>query len=191
MPTNIHTRHTGNLPDPTPQLLIARGHNKTSPLRHHHHQTIIGITPLTIAGNLFKARILRHTQGHFVFRSEFFEFSHDAVYDAGDAFGEDTVHHGSYDFHFVRNGKVDEVRVDEDVVGRSELIVVLEEEGGDGLVDVSGFDVGGFFGGLLFLYLLFGFGACVFRADYLFGHSEFAGLFGFPHKVPVSTRLIL
>ena len=67
----------------------------------------------------------------------------------------------------------------------------MEEEGGDGLVDVSGLDVDGFFGGVLFLYLLFGFDACVFRTDYLFGHSEFVGLFGFPHNVPVSTRLIL
>ena len=112
MTTNIHAGHTGNLPDPTPQLLITGRHNKTPPLRHHLHQTIIGITPLAIAGNAFKTRILRHTQGHFVFGAEFFEFSHDTVGDAGNAFGKETIHHGPHDFHFVPDGKVNEVGVD-------------------------------------------------------------------------------
>jgi len=52
-----------------------------------------------------------------VLGAEFFELAHDAVGDAWDAFGEEAVHHGAYHVHFVFDGEVDEVGVDEDVVG--------------------------------------------------------------------------
>ncbi len=67
----------------------------------------------------------------------------------------------------------------------AELGVVLEEEGGDGLVYVSGFlgrvfVVVGFFFFLLFL-LGVGFDACVFGANYFFRHGEFACFLRFSH----------
>ena len=40
----------------------------------------------------------------------------------------ETVHHAGDDVDLVLDGEVDEVGVDEDVVGRAELHVVLEEQ---------------------------------------------------------------
>lgn len=181
MTTNIHTRHTRNLPYPPPQLLITRRHNKTPPLRHLIHQTIICITSLAPTGNTFESRILRHLQCHLVFGTEFFQFSHDAVGDARDAFGEEAVHHRPNDVHFVSDGEVDEVGIDQDVVGGAQLGVVLEEEGGDGLVDVSGLFLLGQLFLLGLLFFLVGFDAGVFWGDYFFGYCELARLFCFTH----------
>jgi hypothetical protein len=181
MTTNIHARHSRNLPNPSPQLFITSRNNKTSPPRHHLHQTVISITPLAIAGDTFKPRVLGHPQSHFVFGAKFFEFSHNTVGNAGDAFGKKTIHHRSNDFHLISNGKVDKVGVNQDVVRRAKLSVVLEEEGRDGLVYVAGFLFGFFFGEFLLLLLLVGFDAGVFGTDDLFGYGEFTCLFGFSH----------
>eukprot|EP00578_Thalassiosira_sp_NH16_P001048 CAMPEP_0181138512 /NCGR_PEP_ID=MMETSP1071-20121207/34288_1 /TAXON_ID=35127 /ORGANISM="Thalassiosira sp., Strain NH16" /LENGTH=163 /DNA_ID=CAMNT_0023225357 /DNA_START=626 /DNA_END=1114 /DNA_ORIENTATION=+ len=138
MTANIHARHARNLPYPSPQLLIARRHDEAPPLRHHIHEAVVGITPLATARDALEPRILRHAQCHLVLRPEPLELPHDAVGDARYALREEAVHHGPYDVHLVPDGKVDEVGIHEDVVGRSELGVVLEEEGGYGLVDVAG-----------------------------------------------------
>jgi hypothetical protein len=55
---------------------------------------------------------LGHTKSHTVLGTEFFEFTHNTVGDAWDAFGQKAVHHGSNDFHFVADGKVDKVGID-------------------------------------------------------------------------------
>lgn len=44
-------------------------------------------------------------------------------------FGIETVHHPLYNIQFVLNGEVDEVGVNKDMVGGTQLHVVLEEQG--------------------------------------------------------------
>jgi len=63
------------------------------------------------------------------------------------------------------------------VVGGTELGVVLEEEGGDGLVDVAGFFGLGELDLFLFRFELVGFDAGVFGGDYFFGDCEFTRFF--------------
>ena len=58
---------------------------------------------------------------------QFLEFGHDTVCDAGDTFSDLTIHHSSYRVDFILDGEVEEVGVDEDVEGRTEVGVVVEE----------------------------------------------------------------
>lgn len=44
-------------------------------------------------------------------------------------FGIETVHHPLYNIQLVLNGEVDEVSVNKDMVGGTQLHVVLEEQG--------------------------------------------------------------
>ena len=48
-------------------------------------------------------------------------------------FSIETVHHSLHDIYFVLDGEVDEVGIDEDVVGWTEIGVVLEEQRRRGL----------------------------------------------------------
>lgn len=91
----VHTRNTRNLPNPPPQFLITRRHNKTPPLFRHLRDAVVGVTTLATARDPFKAGILGQPERNLVFAAQFFQLSHDAVRDAGDAFGQQTVHHGA------------------------------------------------------------------------------------------------
>ena len=76
-------------------------------------------------------------QGHSKFRPQLLKFCHHAVGDVGRTLCIDTVHHALDDVQLVLDGKVDEVRVDEHVIGRTELRVVLEVERGGWLGTVK------------------------------------------------------
>lgn len=86
--------------------------------------------------------VSRDAQCDPVFRAELFQLRHDAIGDDGDTFGVEAVHHCLEQLELVLDGVGEEVRVDEDGVGRDEGGVVLEEEGrGDlGAMETSGSD---------------------------------------------------
>ncbi len=60
--------------------------------------------------------------------AEFFQLRDHAVCDTGNALCQQAVHHRLEDVHFILNRVVDEVGVNENLVGRAELHVVGEEE---------------------------------------------------------------
>ena len=96
IPTDVHAGNTGYFPNPSPQFLVARRDNETLPLLGHVRQTVVGVSLLlTVARDSLKARVLGQPQCNLVFPTQFFEFGHDAVRDAGDALGQQAVHHGS------------------------------------------------------------------------------------------------
>ena len=89
IPTYVHARHTGYLPNPSTQFLIARCNDETSPLLCHARQTVIGIPLLfAIARNSLEAWVLCQSQCNLVFSTQFFEFCHDTVRNAGYTFGQ-------------------------------------------------------------------------------------------------------
>jgi len=111
---NVHCRNTSNLSDPGPQFFITSGNDETSVRLGHLHKTIIGITSLTAAGYSFKSRIFGQLKSDFILGPEFFKFSHDTIRDAGYTLSQKTVHHGPHHIHFIPNGKVDKVGIDQD-----------------------------------------------------------------------------
>jgi len=125
--TYIHTRHTRNLSNTTPQLFITSGNNETPPLFDHVHQAVVSIAPLAITWNSLKSWILSQSQSHLVLRAEFLQLAHHAICDARDALGQEAIHHTSNDVHFIPNRKVYEICVHQNVVRRAKLCVVLKK----------------------------------------------------------------
>jgi hypothetical protein len=124
---------------------------------------------------------------HLVLGPELLELAHDAVGYARRALRQEAVHHRPHDVHLVPYREVDEVCIDQDVVGRPELRVVLEEEGAHGLVDVAGLTTPPprrslrrrqFFGGQ---FLLVGLDTRVLGGYDLLRHGEFARLLRLAH----------
>jgi len=183
----------------------------------HFHKTVIGIASLALTRNALKPRVLGQTERNLVLATEFFKFSHDAVGNAGCAFGKQAVHHGSnhvqlfsaittrgrallvsgsFAHSFVRsfvrssnvavstnapNGKIDEVGIDQDMVWRAQLSVVLEKERTIGLFHMPRLRLFLLF--LLFLLRLLHIGAnaIILVAHHLLRHGEFTSCLGFSH----------
>lgn len=135
---NVHGRHTRNFTNSASQLLITRGNNETSPLLGHLNETVIGITTLTITRYSLESWIFGKLQCNPILLSQLFKFSHYAIGNAGNAFGQKTVHHGSDDIHFISNRKIDKVCIHQYMIRRSKLCVVLKEESRNGLFDLFG-----------------------------------------------------
>ena len=104
---------------------------------------------LVHTGKTLESWIFDYSESNPVLAAELLQLRHDAVGDVGDTLGVQTVHHALDDVHLVLDGEVDEVGVHEDVKGRPELSVILEEESA-GLLDVfGGLDLVGILGLLL------------------------------------------
>ena len=73
-------------------------------------------------------RILRHPERHPVLLPQLLELRHDAVRDVRHALRVEAVHHPLHEVDLILDGKVYEVRVDDDVVRRTKRGVMLEEE---------------------------------------------------------------
>lgn len=123
-----HDGHAHDLAHTTPQVLVARGHDVAFVLSDALHDAVVGVGALVHAGQAFEARVFGDAQCDAVRLSELLELGHHAVGDVGHAFGVQTVHHRLHDVEFVFDREVDEVRVDDDVVGRTQLRVVVEEQ---------------------------------------------------------------
>mmetsp|Transcript_3849 Transcript_3849/g.10954 ORF Transcript_3849/g.10954 Transcript_3849/m.10954 type:complete len:354 (-) Transcript_3849:133-1194(-) len=185
VPADVHAGDPGNLADPAPQLLVARRHDEALPLRREVGEAVVGVALLgAVARDPLEARVLGEPQGDLVLAAQLFELGHDAVRDAGDALGEQAIHHGPDHVEFFADAKVDKVGVHQNVVRRTELFVVSKKQRGVGLFDLPGFLF------LLFLGQLLGLGflhrlsdARVVGRHHPLGHGEFAGLFGFSHCV--------
>ena len=90
---DVHARYAWDFSYTPSQFLIARRHNEASPLLCHLDQTIICVASLAVARDALKPRILRQPQGNLIFGSQLLQLSHDTIRDAGNTFGQQTVHH--------------------------------------------------------------------------------------------------
>lgn len=97
IPRYVHAGDTGDLSNATTELLVARRHNKASPLLRHLHQTIIGIASFAAARNTLESRVFRQSQCDLVLSSELLQLSHHTIGNARGRFRQQAVHHGSND----------------------------------------------------------------------------------------------
>ena len=93
MAADVHARYAWNFSYAPSQFLIARRHDEASPLFGHLDQTIICVASLAVAGDTLKSRVLRQSQGNLILGAQLLQLSHDTIRDAGNAFGQQTVHH--------------------------------------------------------------------------------------------------
>ena len=134
MARNVHDGHTGDLAYPPPQVFIAGGSDVATMLLDPLTDAVVGVGSFVGAGEPFDPRVLGNLEGDSILVPKLFKLGHDAVGDAGGALGVQTVHHTLDEVDLVSDGEVDEVGIDEDPVGWSELRVVLEEQGGRGFI---------------------------------------------------------
>jgi hypothetical protein len=130
MRDDIHDGHSWYFSNATLEVLIAGGHDVAPMLPHTLHETVISIGPLVVALQSLEPRVFGDPQGQTVLDAELLQLSDHAIGDVGDALAEEAVHAGLEDVQLVLDGEVDEVGVDEDAVGRTEGVVVREEEAG-------------------------------------------------------------
>lgn len=125
-----------NLSNPALEVLITRCHNVAAMLLASLNQAVIGIRAGMTARDSLETRILRQTQCQSVFLPKLLQLRHHTVRDAGDALRQQTVHHGLIDLELVFDRKVDKVGIDQHMIRRAKLCVILEEHCGGRLVDV-------------------------------------------------------
>ena len=128
MRLNIHNWHSRTLPNPSLQILITCSHNKTSVLSHPLYDTVISISPFMTAFQSLETRILGYSQSYSVLNPEFLQLSYNAIWDVGHTLAQETVHWGLEDIKFVLNGKVDEVCINENTIGRAQGVVMSKEQ---------------------------------------------------------------
>ena len=85
--------------------------------------------------------VLDNPQGDPVLGAELLQLRHHAIGDVRDTLGVEGVHHVLDNVHLVLDREVDEVGIDENVEGRAELGVVLEEQGAGALHVLGGLDL--------------------------------------------------
>lgn len=124
------------LSNPALEVLITRCHDVAAMLLASLNQTVIGIRTGMTARDSLKSRILRQAQCQSVLLPKLLQLRHHTVRDAGDALRQQTVHHGLVDLELVFDRKVDKVGIDQHMIRRAKLCVILEEHCGGRLVDV-------------------------------------------------------
>lgn len=121
-------RYTRNLPDPPLQIPIVRRH-KINPMLHNPlHDTIISISTLVIALQPLPPFVTRNAQRNPVLGPQFLQLGHDAGCDDRRGFGVEKIHQRLVQLEFRVDRVREEVRVDENRVGRAQGGVCLEEE---------------------------------------------------------------
>lgn len=167
---NGHDGHTGNLADAHLQALITGGDEVAPVLVHPINQAVISVSSLVIAFESLEARVAGNAQGHTVLWPELLQLCQDAVRDDGRRLRIQAVHHALDQVNLVLNGKIDEIRVYEHLVGWHQGSVVTKVHGTGNFLDFTG--LCSFFGSLGFgLLLLVALQPRISRVDNLF-HSR-------------------
>ena len=189
---DVHDRHARDLPDAPAQVLVARGHDVAPVHRHAPHQAVVRVRPLVVARQPHEAGVLGDLQRDAVLGPQLLQLRHHAVGDVRHALGVQAVHDAGDHLQLVGDAEVDEVGVQQHVVGGPQLLVVPEEQraGSGGHADDLLFLAlclfgpgGGGGGGLSWKALLVsGVGhAVVLGAQQLFHHCKLAGFSCFSH----------
>lgn len=189
----IHDEHDGNtrnLPNPTLQVLIAGGDDVATILpftaTHHAyssntlHDTVISIGSLVRAGESLEAGVFGQAESHMVARAQLLQLRHNAIGDIRNALCEQTIHEILHDVQLVLNREVDKVRIDQNSEWRTERGIVLKEQTGRHLLNVT---YQRFFLLLLplFLFFLVFNDTAVLRGQYLGPYRKAASLCLFRH----------
>ena len=101
-----------------------------------------------------ETRVLHQLEGESVLDSHLLELGNHALSHTRDALSKQAVHHALEDVQLVLNGEVNEVGIDQDVIGRPQLHVVLKVKTHSLLLHLLNFDFVQSRGLILLLLLL-------------------------------------
>lgn len=121
---------TCNFPNAILQVSIVGCYDVALVLCHTIHDAVIGVGALVHAGDSLESWIFHNFQCHFVLLAHFLQFGHHAVGDVWDALGIQTIHHILNHIQLILDTVMHEIGIDQNVIWRSELCVVLKEESG-------------------------------------------------------------
>lgn len=133
---NVHDGNTGDFANTPLQILVTGGDDVDATPLHSFHKAVISVGTLVGACKPLKSWILGHSKCDFEFVAQLFELPHDTVCNVPRTFCKQAIHHLLVNVQFVTDGKVDEVGVQEDVVGWSKCLIELKEHLGQGFGNV-------------------------------------------------------
>lgn len=125
---DVHDGHPGHLPDSPLEILIARGHNVAFVVGHTIHETVVGVGACVRAGQALDAGVLRDAQCHAILHSQLLQLRHYTIRDDRHTLRQHAIEHGFEQVELVDDAEIEEVGVDEDLVGGTQGGVVLEEQ---------------------------------------------------------------
>lgn len=91
-------------------------------------EAVIGVSAFVAAGQSLESRVFCQLERKTIAMSHFLELCNDAIRNARNRFCKQTLHQRLEHVHFVLYAEVYEVGIDENVIRRTELGVMLEEE---------------------------------------------------------------
>ena len=128
MRLNAHDGHADYFPHSPAQILVACGHNVALVLRDSLHNAVVRVRALVQTRQPLESRVLGDAQRDPIVLSELLQLGHHAVAYVRYALGIHAVHHRLYYVEFVFDRKIYEIRVDEHVIGRAQLRVIIKKQ---------------------------------------------------------------
>lgn len=92
------------------------------------YDTVIGVGTRMLAPESLVPFIPGRPESQAVFRAQLFQLGKDAVGDDGDALGQEQIHQASFDVDFGADRMGEEVGVEEDLIGRFQAGICVEEQ---------------------------------------------------------------
>lgn len=149
---NIHDWNTRDFTDSSLKVFITRGNDVTTMLLASLDETVISIGTLVCTRKSLNSWVFGKAKGKTILGAKLLKLSHDTVSNTNVTLGEKTIHHGAVHLELHLDTEVDKVSINEDIVRRTQLGVILEEHRGRSLSNLLGGDLLGLLN--LFLGLL-------------------------------------
>lgn len=130
MRADTHERNTRHLADPPLQVRIVCRHNVALVLHDTLNNAVIRVGTLMAARQTLDARVAGQPQRNAELGAQLLKLGHDTVGNHGNTLGEQAVHHAADKVNLLLDAKVEKIGIDNDLVGRLDGLVVLEEERG-------------------------------------------------------------
>ena len=124
---NVDDRHTRHFANPAFQVLNIGSDDEASMLLDAINNAVISISALVGALQSTESRVLSELEGQAEPVAHLFQLSNDAIADTRSGFRKQAVHQAFKDVQLVLDTKVDEIRVQKNVVGWSQRAIVFKE----------------------------------------------------------------
>lgn len=90
---------------------------------------VVGVRAFMHTRYPLESGIFDYFQGYLIFLSQFFHFTQNTIGDVRDALSVKAFHHILYDIQLVSDREIDEIGIHYNVIRRTQLLIVLEEQG--------------------------------------------------------------
>lgn len=125
---NPNQWHPRNLAQPATQLGIVGADQIDAMLHGPLYDTVIGVGTRVLAPESLVPFIPGRPESQAVSRAQLFQLGKNAVGDDGDALGQEQVHQAGFDVDFGADGMGEEVGVEQDLIGRFQAGIRVEEQ---------------------------------------------------------------